>query len=352
MKTAASKCLVVWLTLAMVALPGCLMPRYLAQASYGQFDLLRRARPIEKVIADPNTPEWVANLLAEIPSIKAYGAAQGLLVKRNYTTYSALGRTAAVWFVGAADPLAFRPRKWCFPIVGCFPGLGWFDEDDAIAHRRELEARGYDAISRPASAYSTGGWFPDPVLSTMLSSATDGFPEFANVILHESVHASVLVPDQPFFNESIASYVADAMTDHWVVERFGAGSPEQLAWLYGQASREVRTARMFATYAELDVLYKSDKTRTDKLAAKARIIDELVDEMRLRRRPNNASLIELRVYKAGASALADAHRGCGDLRRMVMAARQLKRSDFGKDLEDDLSAVVPKLIARCKTMTQ
>ena len=336
------------LLIALIALSGCLMPRYLAQASYGQFDLLRRARPIDKVIADPNTPSWVAELLSEIPSIKAYGAAQGLSVKRNYTTYAALGRTAAVWFVGAADPLAFTPRKWCFPIVGCFPGLGWFDEDDALAHRRELEARGYDAIARPASAYSTGGWFPDPVLSTMLSSDTDGFPEFANVILHESVHASVLVPDQPFFNESIASYVADAMTDHWVIERFGAGSPEQLAWLYGQAAREVRTARMFAAYAELAELYKTTKPRAEKLQVKQRIIDELVDEMRLRRRPNNASLIELRVYKAGASALADAHRGCGDLRRMVLAARQLQRRDFGKDLQDDLTPVVPTLIARCQ----
>jgi predicted aminopeptidase len=335
---------------ALMLASGCLMPRYLAQASYGQFDLLNRARPIDQVIADPNTPPWVAELLAEIPSIKAYGAAQGLAVKRNYTTYSRLGRTAAVWFVGAADPLHFRPRKWCFPIVGCFPGLGWFDEDDAIAHRRQLEAQGYDAISRPASAYSTGGWFPDPVLSSMLSGDTDGFPEFANVILHESVHATILVADQPFFNESIASYVADAMTDQWVIDRFGDGSPQQLAWLYGQAARDVRTARMFATYAELDALYKSTKSNTDKLEAKRLIIDELVDEMRLRRRPNNASLIELRVYQAGATGLAEAHRGCGDLRHMVLAAKQLTRSDFGKDLQDDLSSVMPVIIKRCKSI--
>ena len=105
---------------------------------------------------------------------------------------------------------------------------------------------------------------------------------------------------------------------------------------------------MFAAYAELAELYKTTKPRAEKLQVKQRIIDELVDEMRLRRRPNNASLIELRVYKAGASALADAHRGCGDLRRMVLAARQLQRRDFGKDLQDDLTPVVPTLIARCQ----
>jgi predicted aminopeptidase len=325
------------------------MPRYLAQATYGQFDLLKRARPVEAVLADSRTPAWVADLLAEMPSIKAYGAAHGLAVKRNYTTYSALGRTAAVWFVGAADPVSFKPRKWCFPIVGCFAGLGWFDEDDAIKHRKELEARGYDAISRPASAYSTGGWFPDPILSTMLSNDVDGFPEFANVILHESVHATVLVPDQPFFNESIASYVADAMTDQWVIDRFGQGSPEQIAWLYSQASRQVRTARMFAAYAELDKLYKSSATRQDKLAAKKRIIDELVDEMRLRRRPNNASLIELRVYQAGSGALAAAHRGCGSLRAMVQVASTMQRGDFDKELQEDLDKVSATMIAKCKS---
>jgi predicted aminopeptidase len=324
------------------------MPRYLAQASYGQFDMLRRARPIDQVIADAQTPPWVAALLAEIPSIKVYGAGHGLAVKRNYTTYAALGRTAAVWFVGAADPLSFKPRKWCFPIVGCFAGLGWFDEDDAIKHRIELEQRGYDAISRPASAYSTGGWFPDPVLSTMLSNDIDGFPEFANVILHESVHATILVPDQPFFNESIASYVADVMTDQWVVDRFGQGSPEQVAWLYSQASRQVRTARMFAAYAELDAVYKGKATRDDKLAAKKRIIDELVDEMRLRRRPNNASLIELRVYQAGASALILAHKACGNLKSMVQVASRMTRADFDKDLQDDLSKVSLTMARKCQ----
>src|SRR4029079_16710796 len=155
-----------------------------------------------------------------------------------------LGRRAPVWFTSAADPVAFKPRKWCFPIVGCFAGLGWFDEQEAIEFKQELEAQGYDAIVRPASAYSTGGWFPDPVLSTMLGGGNDALPELADVILHESVHATVLVPDEPFFHESFASYIADALTDHWISVRFGPGSPEDLAWTVGQATRLPRTARL------------------------------------------------------------------------------------------------------------
>src|SRR5687768_2673178 len=90
------------LVIAAAGSSGCLMPRYLAQAAHGHFDLMARARPIDKVVADPNTPLRTALLLAGIPEIKDYGRSYGLSIKRNYTHYSALGRPAAVWFVGAA----------------------------------------------------------------------------------------------------------------------------------------------------------------------------------------------------------------------------------------------------------
>jgi predicted aminopeptidase len=329
-------------------LPGCLMTRYLAQAAHGQLELLGKARPIEDVVRDPNTPARTAALLAEIPAIKQYGRSYGLTIRRNYSTYSALGRPAAVWFVGAADPVAFKPLRWCFPIVGCFAGLGWFDEDDGVAQKLELDKQGYDTIIRPAAAYSTGGWFPDPVLSTMLGGGDDALPELADVILHESVHATVLVPDEPFFNESFASYIADAMTDHWIAVRFGAGSPEDLAWTLGQAIRLPRTARLLDAYDQLKKLYDSRATRDHKLAGKAQIIDELVADLHLRRRPNNASLTETRVYNGGAAAIADAHRACGDVRSLVLAGATLTRRDFTRTLQDDLAPIAAVLAARCK----
>lgn len=329
---------------------GCLMTRYLAQAAHGQAELLGKARPLDEVVDDPSTNLRVATLLAEIPAIKAYGRGYGLSIKRNYTRYSALGRPAAVWFVGAADPLAFKPRKWCFPIVGCFAGLGWFSEDDGVKHKLELERMGYDAIVRPASAYSTGGWFPDPVLSTMLGGGDDAFPELANVILHESVHATVLVPDEPFFNESFATYVADTLTDHWIVERFGRGSPEEFAWTVGQATQLARTSRMLDGYRQLEALYAMPLPAAEKLKRKAVIIDALVDELRLRRRPNNASLTEVRVYNGGATALIDAHEACGDLRKLVLAGRTLTRKDFNKSLQEDLTPIGVILGQRCQTV--
>ena len=327
---------------------GCLMTRYLAQAGHGQLELIGSAKPIDQVVNDRETPLRTAMLLAEIPAIKSYGRGYGLSIRRNYNTYVALGRPAAVWFVGAADPLAFKPRRWCFPIVGCFAGLGWFDEDDAVEHKLALERQGYDAIVRPAGAYSTAGWFPDPVLSSMLGGGNEAFPGLANVILHESVHATVLVPDQPFFNESFASYVADVLTDHWIDGRFGRGSPEELAWRLGQAVSLPRVARTSETYRQLKKLYDSDEPRAVKLERKAKIIDELVADLRIHRRPNNATLTESRVYNGGVEALIDAHRACGDIRALVLAGRTLKRGDFSAKLQDDLGPIGKLLAARCR----
>jgi predicted aminopeptidase len=332
-----------------VALPlsGCLMTRYLAQATHGQLELIGKARPIEAVIRDPNTPVRTSMMLAEISAIKQYGRSYGLHIKGNYSTYSALGRPAAVWFVGAADAVAFKPLRWCFPIVGCFAGLGWFDEDEAVAQKLALEQQGYDAIVRPAAAYSTGGWFTDPVLSTMLGGGDDALPTLADVILHESVHATVLVPDQPFFNESFASYIADTLTDHWIGVRFGPGSPEDLAWTLGEAVRLPRTARLLDAYEQLKKLYEGTAPRAKKLAAKTAIIDDLVADLHLFRRPNNATLTETRVYNGGVTAIRDAHRACGDVRRLLEAGRTLTRADFARTLQDDLTPIGKVLAARC-----
>jgi predicted aminopeptidase len=329
---------------------GCFYAEYVAQGAHGQLDLLSRAQPLDQVIRDPDTPLRTALLLSEIPAIKAYGRSYGLRTRNNYEKYTRLPRSAAVWFVGSADPVAFKPVPWCFPIAGCFPGLGWFDEDDAVKFKLKMEAAGYDTIVRPASAYSTGGWFPDPVLSTMLGGGDDALPELANVILHESVHATVFIEDEQFFNESFATYIADALTDHWIETRFGKGSPEDVAWTLGQALGLPRTARMLTAYHALKKLYESELPREAKLIRKAAIIDELVADLHLRRRPNNASLNEAKLYNGGAEPLHAAHRACGDLSRLVQAAKTLRRADFHKTLQEDLTPIGTLLASRCEKL--
>ncbi|HTR49625.1 MAG TPA: aminopeptidase [Kofleriaceae bacterium] len=338
------------LALVVALASGCLYVRYVAQGAAGQLDLLGRARPIEDVIKDPDTPLRVAVELAEIPAIKQYGRSYGLSIKKNYTKFVWLPedrRAATVWFVGAADPLQFKPVPWCFPIAGCFPGLGWFDEDEAVHFKQQLDAKGLDAVVRPASAYSTGGWFQDPVTSSMLGGGDDALPYLANTILHESVHATVFIADEQFFNESLAEYIADALTDHWIQIRFGPGSPEDVAWTLGQALSLPRTARILATYHQLAKLYETSLPRDQKLAKKAQIIDELVADLHLRKRPNNATLNEAKLYNGGADALRAAHMHCGDIAKLIAAAKHLRREDFTKTLQDDLKPIGVRLSALC-----
>jgi predicted aminopeptidase len=334
---------------AALGLSGCLYTRYVSQAAHGELELLGNARPIEEVVRDPDTPLRTAMMLAEIPSIRDYGRSYGLTITRNYRKYVDLGnKPAMVWFVGAADPLQFKPVTRCFPIAGCFPGLGWFELDDAIDYKLQMDAQGYDTIARPAGAFSTGGRFPDPVASTMLGGGDSALPELANVILHESVHATVFVEDEQFFNESFASYVADALTEHWVEIRFGPGSPEEVAWRLGQALYPPRVARQLAAYKALKAVYDDNNlTRDQKLAKKAAIIDELVADLHLRKRPNNATINEVRLYNGGLEPLRKAHRACGDLRSLVLAAKTLKRGDFSKNTQEDLSSIGELLAKRC-----
>lgn len=331
-----------------VALGGCLMTRYLSQAAGGQLRLMSQARPIEDVIADPETPERTRVLLAEIAGIKAFGARMGLDTSRNYKKYVEVPASGTVWFVGAAPPLSFEARSWCFPIAGCFTGLGWFDEAEALRHRDQLLRDGWDAMARPAGAYSTGGWFPDPVVSSMLSPEDDAYAWLANVLLHESVHATVLIPDEMYFNEGLAEYVGDALTDVWLVERFGAASAERTAWTVAQAERRVRVDRSFEAFQALDALYKTDKPEAAKLAAKRQIIDKLVEDLALWERPNNASLVELRLYKAHYDGFARLEKTCGDARNLLKVAGTLKRSDFKESLQEDLTPVLKIIEDRCR----
>ena len=334
---------------AIVCAGGCLMPRYLGQAVYGQLDLLHRARPLEDVIADPDVDLRTRMLLSAVPDIKAFGAAHGLNTRKNYNTFVQLDSSEPVWFVGASDPLSFEARQWCFPIAGCFAGLGWFDVDDAFEQEAQLEHDGYDAFARPADAYSTGGWFHDPVLSSMLSPGDDAWSWLANVILHESTHATVFIPDEPDFNEGFAEYIGDHLADDWLVARFGTGSIELTSYRDDLGKRATRTTRELAAYEELDALYKSNAPRAQKLAKKQSIIDALMEDLQLRERPNNATLIEMRVYRAAGDGFAKVQAACGgSLTKMIAAARKLRRSDFTASLQPDLTPVLHHLADLCR----
>ena len=181
-------CAAAVLCVAPVLCAGCLSVHYVFHAAAGQFELLAGRKPIREVIASPRTPPRLRAMLSEIPRLKAFGEENGLRPTSNYEEYVQLRREAAVYVVSACEPLRFHSLTWSFPIAGDYPYLGWFNRASARDYARRLEGEGWDVDLRGASAYSTLGFFADPVLSTMISARADALGELAEVVLHESAH--------------------------------------------------------------------------------------------------------------------------------------------------------------------
>jgi predicted aminopeptidase len=340
-------------TLAVVALAAasasCFAPRYLAQAGYGELDILTSARPIQDVIDDPDTDVGTRTLLLEVAGVKDYAREVGLRIEGNYGKYIELDRSAAVYFIAASKPLAFEPKVWCWPIVGCFPNLSWFSLEDAEAHKKQLEADGWEAYVRGAGAFSTGGWFRDPIVSSMFREGENIYGDFINVILHELMHVNVLVRDQAYFNESIAAYTADGMATTYLERRFGADSFQALIYAQDLEQQRLFGETLWKAYRELDDLYKSPLGDDVKRARKKEVIDRLMTEVPFTRRPNNAALIGFRTYNTGFDDFDALRVACGgSWPRFLAAVKSIRSSDFSQPLAEDFaSAVQPLVKAGC-----
>ncbi len=317
---------------------------YLIQAGRGQMALQNHARPIPEVLRDETVPPRIRQLLARIPDVKAWGEGQGLKATRNYSEYVQLDRLAAVWVVSASEALRFKPRTWSFPIVGSFTYLGWFDVEEARRYASELRSQGWDVDVRGARAYSTLGWFKDAVLSTMIPEGPDAWGELAEVVLHESVHATVYVPNQSTFNESLAQFVAEQLTPVFLAESRGADSPELQAYRQSLVEGRRRGAELRAVYESLDRLYREPGvTEPDKQERKQRILAQARTRLGLKRDLNNASLIQFRTYGSGQKEFEALLKVCGgDWRRFLARVGSLKAQDFGGPQSEDLEGVVSR----------
>lgn len=329
---------------------GCLQVEYLVQAAEGQDDIAYRARPITEVLADEREPASTRRLLAMVADVKAFAEANGLVATNSYATYADLERPAAVWVVTAAPPLSLDPETWTFPIVGTVPYLGWFERHDAERQAVLLREDGLDVYVRPARAYSTLGWFDDPVLSTMLGAPHEHDDASAaglvEVVLHESVHATTYVKSQSLYNESLATFVAEELTPLYLQARPGGGARQRSLYEEGLAEERRREARVQATCGELDKLYRSQLAKPEKLREKRRLLASLERELGLDRELNNAALAQAQTYDSGGVALAELYQACGrDMPRFLRAVGTLNADSFAEPQALDLRAVLAPLIA-------
>lgn len=325
---------------------GCFKAQYLAQAGGGEMKMLCAARPIPKVLADPATPPRIHDLLARVPEIKRFGIAQGLTATKNYDRYADLHRDAAVWVVEACAPLAFSPKRWHFPIAGTVPYLGFFHRKSANDYAACLAKHGdLDVDVRTAGAFSTLGWFKDPVLSTMIPEGDEALGELANVVLHESTHATLYVKDQSAFDESLASFVADHLTPIWLAQTLGPDAKELAAWNAAQERYRAYVTRMHQAHDDLDAVYRSSASDDEKRAKKAEILAALTSDLHLTRPVNNATLMDFATYDTGGPAFASLLAACGnDVPRFFAALRQIH---FPNPQDSDFAPLVQTAAATC-----
>jgi len=195
----------------------CADVRYLAHVTRGQLAIARAREPLDAVIAAPATDARLAARLRLARDARMFAARRlGLPDNRSFTTYVDLHRPFVVWNVFAAPRYSVEPVLHCFPIAGCVPYRGYFDEAAANAEAEQLRAAQNDVFVGGVAAYSTLGWFADPILSSMLRWDDD---ELAGTIFHELAHQRVYVRDDTTFNESFATFVQREGLREWRAAR-------------------------------------------------------------------------------------------------------------------------------------
>lgn len=189
-----------------LALGGCQSVGYYAHVAGGQAGLMLQRQSVPRLLADVRTPPELRARLERVERIRHFaGSALGLPVRGQYESYVPLAREFPVWSVTAAPPLSLQPRHWCYWVAGCVSYRGYFSERAARRQARRLAAAGDDVVVDGVAAYSTLGWFSDPVLSSFLAWPE---PDLAELLFHELAHQAVYAPGDTTFNESLATVVA------------------------------------------------------------------------------------------------------------------------------------------------
>ncbi len=324
---------------------GCLTLTYITQAAAGQQDLNRRARDISQLVADERVEARTRALLSGIPGIKRFGETHGLKTTSNYKQYVRVEGPSLVWVVSASDPLAFRSRSWTFPFVGSFTYLGWFHLDAAKRFAASLALENLDVDVRGAAAYSTAGFFEDPIVSTMLPAGDRALGELANTVLHEMTHATFFVRHQSTLNESVANFVGRNLAQDYLTETLGPDSAETNAYTTWEDAADRRGRRMQSAYDALNTLYLSSVPEGAKLEAKRTLLSRLKAEVHFGRPINNATLIQYRTYHSGQDELASLLGVCGrNWPKFFASLTRIGRGSFHSAQESDVGEIVRPLV--------
>jgi predicted aminopeptidase len=257
-----------------VLVASCAQLGYYVQAAQGQYSLLADAKPIDQWISDPATGARLKSRLMKVKEIRAFAASElGLPDNGSFKTYTDLKRPFVLWNVVATPELSLKPIEWCFPIAGCVNYRGYYDKNEAQRFAKELRSEGYDVQVGGVPAYSTLGWFNDPVLSTFIQYPDT---ELARLVFHELAHQVVYVPGDSQFNESFATAVEEAGVERWM-DRYGDDSLRKSHAAFEQRKNDFLVL-LLKYRSELAANYASKAGKDEKRRAKAEIFKNLIAE--------------------------------------------------------------------------
>jgi predicted aminopeptidase len=317
-----------WLLIAACAIACAPTGCYELQQGFGEIDMLSRRRSIAEALRDPGLDPTTRDRLETVLRARRFAqSVLGLHASESFQDVVWLGRDAASYVVSAAPADRLEEHRWCFPIAGCLPYIGYFDRRNAEREAASFRAQGYDVAIRGVSAYSLGGWLPDPVYSPLLDDSREWI---ANTVIHELTHGTVFVPGHAAFNESFATFVGDRGSIEYLSRRYGPHSATVRDAQDELRDHELLSTELNALRVELRSIYASNASRADKLQQKHDAIERarsriralpfrVLDAARVASRPiNNATLATHATYFGGSEDFERAYRRLGnDLPRLI-----------------------------------
>lgn len=255
---------------ATVSLSACSLPYYW-QAVGGQVELLAKRKPLERAFEQESLDPEVRRVLSRVPEILEFADERLELPNDgSYRSYVDLGRPYAIWNVVATEEFSTKPVRWCFPFSGCVAYRGYFDRSNAVDFRLRLEADGFDTFVGGATAYSTLGYFNDPVLSTMLVGGTD---TLAALLFHELAHQKLYVKGDSELNEAYATVIEEHGMTLWLTEHESSAALD--AYLRKRRRREEFSELVLHQQQRLEQIYRSPADAATKRRKKREAFDRL-----------------------------------------------------------------------------
>lgn len=332
------------LTLLVILVQGCSSIAYYQQAIAGQYQILNNRVDIEALIEDNQTEENLKQKLTIVQQVRAFAAKEMQMdVGQSYSQYSDTERDYVVWNITATPELSLTPHQWCYPIIGCQSYRGYFKQQTAQLKADELQRQGFDTWVGGVTAYSTLGWFDDPILNTFVYRDDS---DLAALLIHELSHQVLYIKGDTAFNESFATAVEIEGLQRWLMSIDQA--PLVQHHQIKLKERQVFISTVSASIERLKAVYESTISDEKKRAEKDQIIKEMKQQYqqnildnhlsgyftRWFDKVNNAKLITVSNYyryvPAFTAMIAESN---GDMGQFYEAAKQLGKLD--KALRDN-----------------